>query len=814
MATESLNIDSQKDPQEEGINIVALILKYLSYWPWFVISAIVCVIAAFIFLRYQTPVYEVNSSVLIKEEDKKSSNNSPLAAIQDLGMFSMSNNFDNEIEIIHSRTLIRKVVNTLGLYIRTNEVRSLGYNYALYRNIPVKVYMSPEEAEKLEGNVRLEYKYAPEGTVSVEARYTINGKKEHSKETFDKLPAVLNTPVGAIAFTRNDSVAAPEKETTYETFISSPTATAAAYTTALTVSPSSKTTTIAKLSVKGPNVDCLTDFINCLVALYNRDANDEKNEVAQKTAEFIEERIGIINSELGHTENQLANFKQRSGLTNLSSDAQLALQENSEYQKRRVENENQIQLVKFLRNYINDPQNKNEVIPANVGLEDQNLGSAIDMYNSTLMERRRLLLTSSENNPAVIKLNANLESLRKGVSTTVDAVLSGLNITKKDLERQNRKFEAKISNAPQQEKEFLTISRQQEIKAQLYVMLLQKREENAITLAATANNGRIIESPLASNSPVSPKKSIILLAALVVGCAIPVGLLFLINLLHYKIETREDIEDITKLPVIGDIPATTTGNNGAVVVHENKNDLMEEVFRSIRTNIQYMLKEGQKVILYTSTRSGEGKSFSASNLACSFAFMGKKVVIVGLDIRKPGLNRVFKLSRKERGITQYLNNPEQEDLLSLCQQSKVSPNLYILPGGAVPPNPTELVARPTLEKAINILRDNFDYVILDTAPIGMVTDTQLIARCADVSVYVCRSGYTQKSEFHLINEIEENHRLPNPCVLLNGIDMSQRRTSSYYGYGKYGKYGKYGRYGYGKKYGYGYGYGYGQSKEE
>lgn len=234
---------------------------------------------------------------------------------------------------------------------------------------------------------------------------------------------------------------------------------------------------------------------------------------------------------------------------------------------------------------------------------------------------------------------------------------------------------------------------------------------------------------------------------------------------------------------------------------------MEEVFRSVRTNIQYMLGEGQRVILFTSTTSGEGKSFTAGNLACSFAFMGKRVVVVGLDIRKPGLNKVFEISHKERGITQYLADPKHTDLLSLCQPSVISPNLFILPGGTVPPNPTELVARKTLDEAIEQLKQSFDYVLLDTAPIGMVTDTQLIARVADLSVYVCRADYTHKSDYELINDLKRENKLPNLCTLINGIDMDQRKNGYYYGYGKYGKYGKYG---YGKKYGYGYGYGYGK----
>lgn len=352
------------------------------------------------------------------------------------------------------------------------------------------------------------------------------------------------------------------------------------------------------------------------------------------------------------------------------------------------------------------------------------------------------------------------------------------------------------------------MSRQQEIQANLYLMLLQKREENNITLASTANNARVIDEPLAGGQ-IFPTPSQTYMIAFVLGLGLPVGLIFLWGLLQFKIQTRGDVEKITNRPIVGDIPLTPETAENAIVVRENRNELMEEVFRSVRTNIQYMLQEGQKVILFTSTTSGEGKSFNAGNLACSFAFMGKKVVIVGLDIRKPGLNKVFHLSHKEAGISQYLSDPEHTDLLSLCQVSMVSPNLYILPGGTIPPNPTELVARQALDDAIQQLKQHFDYIILDTAPIGMVTDTQLIARVADLSVYVCRSNYTAKSEFKLINELQQDGKLPHLCVLINGIDMNKRETGSYYGYGKYGKYG---HYGYGKKYGYGYGYGYGQKK--
>ena len=589
---EEQNFNEQNS--EETINLYAIFFKYLAYWPWFVISVIACMILAFLFLRYQQPVYNITAAVLIKEEEQKGGNSaaSPLAAIQDLGMFSMTNNFDNEVEILHSRTLIKKAVNELRLYTTIAEDRITGYNIPLYRTSPVNVFMTPEEADKLEAPVKLKMKYTLDGKLHVHAKYVIDEERdeEEIEKEFDRLPAILPTPVGVINFSKNDSLPEPmEEDVKLMAYISSPTVTAQDYMENLTVEATSKTTTIAQISVQNTDKQRGIDFVNCLVAFYNQDANDEKNEVAQKTAEFIEERISIINRELGTAETELADFKQRSGLTDLTSDAKLALEESSRYGQQRMENATQIQLVEFLRNYINDPKNDDEVIPSNVGLQDQNLTSAIDQYNAMIVERNRLLRTSSESNPAVINMNTGIEAMRHSVQTTVESVLKGLNIAKSDIERQARKFEGRISNAPIQEKEFLSIARQQEIKAALYTMLLQKREENALTLAATANNGRIIEDALADKDPVSPKKKIIALAALILGLGIPVGIVYLRDLLKYKIENREDVEHITDVPILAELPRCKKPEKGAVVVRENKNDIMEETFRGLRTNLLFML---------------------------------------------------------------------------------------------------------------------------------------------------------------------------------------------------------------------------------
>lgn len=732
--TDERNIQNEQIEEQE-IDIVGLIFKYLYYWPWFILSVIVCGGLAFLYLKYQAPVYQVNASVLIKEDDNRSgSMKQNMEMVQDLGMLTMTSKFDNEVEILKSRTLAKKVVNDLGLFIQQSEPRSFGYAIPKYKTSPLVVYMTPEEADQLPSALHLDLTYAPSGALQVGVTYTEEGEEKNLAKNFQKLPAVFPTPVGVITISPRDSVKI-QQPITLEATISSPTAIAAAYVANLSVTPSSKTTTIAKIAVKNTIKSRGVDFINTLISNYNQDANDEKNQVAQRTAEFIQERIGIINNELGTTENKMADFKQRSGLTDISSDAQLALQENSKYEQQRTQNATQIRMVQFLWQYINDPINNDEVIPSNVGLTDHNLTSVIDKYNTLIIERKRLLRTSSEHNPAVVQMNTGIEAMRRNVKTTVSSVLKGLEIAQADIDRQAGKFRSRISTAPIKEKEFMSIARQQEIQAALYIMLLQKREENAITLASTANNGRIIEEPLAAGAPVAPKKMMIFLAAFMIGLVIPVIIIFIKEMLRFKIETVDDIASLTNLPLIAEIPLTTVEEGkGSIVIQENRNEMMEETFRSLRTNILFMMKPTEKVIMVSSTQPQEGKSFVAGNLAVSLAYLGKKVLVVGLDLRRPGLNKIFQLSRKKEGISNYLSDPEHTDLLSLIQPSEVTPNLDILTGGSIPPNPTELVARDTLEKAIDQLKEKYDYIILDSAPIAMVTDSSIIARVDRKSV--------------------------------------------------------------------------------
>lgn len=807
MKEEIIN-ERHPDAADEKIDIQELLFKYIIHWPWFVGAVLICLVGAWIYLRMATPIYNISATVLIKD-DKKGGAAGMITGLENLGLdglVSSSQNIDNEVEVLRSKTIAKEVVEQLGLYVSyTDEDEFPSKN--IYKTSPVIVSLTPQEAEKLSAPMVVEMALYTQGGLDVNVTVGDNEYKKH----FEKLPAVFPMNEGTLAFFQSPDSLSLKKDTIEDSStqsvrhitatINSPMRVARAYCENLSIEPTSKTTSVAVISLKNSSLQRGQDFINQLLEMYNRNTNNDKNEIAQKTAEFIDERINIISKELGSTEANLENFKRNAGITDLSSEAQIALTGNAEYEKKRVEIRTQISLIEDLRKYIRG--NEYEVLPSNVGLQDVALVATIERYNEMLVERKRLLRTSTENNPTIINLDTSIRAMKLNVQATLDGTLQGMLITKADLDREASRFSRRISDAPGQERQFVSIARQQEIKAGLYLMLLQKREENAITLAATANNAKIIDEAIADDIPVSPKRRMIYLIALVLGVGIPVCIIYLIGLTKFKLEGRADVEKLTTVPIVGDIPLTDEKNekDGSIAVFENQNNLMSETFRNIRTNLQFMLQNDKKVILVTSTVSGEGKSFISANLAISLSLLGKKVVIVGLDIRKPGLNRVFRLSTKEKGITLYLANPET-DLMSLVQPSDINQNLYILPGGTVPPNPTELLARDGLDKAIEILKKSFDYIILDTAPVGMVTDTLLIGRVADLSVYVCRADYTHKVEYTLINELAEEKKLPNLCTVINGVDLKRRKYGYYYGYGKYGKY-----YGYGKRYGYGYGYG-------
>ena len=813
MIDENLNINQFED-EESGFDIKSVLVKLLINWKWIVLSVAVCLCGAKFYLQKQTPVYRVQATIMINDGQKGSFQNQMQTFQQDFGIMSTTSGLDNEIEVLRSKSVIKQAVMDLGLHtkysIDNGRFRPATTLYGAY---PIEVKIAREDLERLSSGISFQITQ-PNASSFVIAYNRPNketGEMVEIKEEVTSLPYILNTHIGRLVLDKGEMRPLnPDQKLTVS--ILPPLLVARGCAGSLSIEPTSKTTSIARISYLDINKRRGVDFVNQLVTAYNRENNNDKNIVAMKTEEFIEKRLAKVSAELDEAEEQVAQFKRSSGLVNLSGDAQRVIQGSSEYEKQQAEVVTQLKLISFLKEYINDPKNNLQPIPVNVGLADASLSALIGRYNEIVMERSDLLRTASENNPAVADATAMANLMAATIKTSIESLQSSLNIRKEDFERQAKKYDSKLGDAPTQEKVLAGYKRQLDVKSGLYMMLLQKREENSIALAATADNAKLIDAAIAYDAPVSPNRRMIWLVALALGIALPIAIIYLKELLRYKIEGRNDLEKLTKVPVLGDVAVSHEAKNNqrCIVVHENSNDQMAETFRAIRTNLQFVLDGPEKkIIQFTSSTSGEGKTFVSSNLAMSMALLGKKVILVGLDIRKPRLAEMFNLADHKKGITLFLSGDANDKSLLFEQimPSGVNDNLDILPAGIVPPNPAELLSKKNLDKAMEYLKERYDYIILDTAPVGLVADTLIISRVTDATVYICRADYTPKSDLDLVNSLYKEGKLKNMSIVLNGIDMAKRKYGYYYGYGKYGST-RYGRYGYGKygKYGqYGYG---------
>ena len=772
-------------------------------WKWFLLSFVVCMGLAFVYLRYATPKYQAFAKLLVKDEDKnRYGNSNSIMNMKNLGLISGSNGIDNEIEILSSHSVAEAAVRDLKLYVNYKHVGRVK-NAILYKYQPITVDMDAAHLEKLEYPVSMRIT-KDEGSYEIEYKY---GYYDQSKEFFGPfentktvktLPTMIRTRVGNIFISLNKIGTKMEDGESELVTIVSPEMAAVSYVGKLSVSQTSKLTTIAALTLTDEVPERAIAYLKQLAICYNRQANEDKNEIAVRTEQFINGRLEKINAELGSTEGALEKYKRANKVVELKVNAGAALNRSNEYERQLADANMQVALLNSIADYMNEPANKYQTLPSNVGLNDATATTLINRYNDIVLNRNRLLRTASENSPTVTPLTAQLDDLASSIRRAMAQARRNMAIQRQSAESQYGKYQNEIVETPGQERILTQIGRQQEVKSALYTMLLQKREENSISLAATADKGKLIDEP-AFGGRVSPKKTIICLAALVLGGAIPFFFFVLLDFFRYKIEGHEDVAKLTKLPILADVPvaAESAKTKADIVVHENQNNHMEEVFRSMRTNIQFMLKEGQKVILTTSTTSGEGKTFIAANLAVSFALLGKKVVLVGLDIRKPRLAELFEINNHHTGITNLLTKakPTVEDVKSQMLDSGVNPNLDLLLAGPIPPNPAELLARDSLDQVFDMLREMYDYIIIDTAPLGLVTDTLQLKRLTDCSVYICRADYTPKESFTMINGLAEEDKLPNLSIVINGVDLSKKKYGYYYGYGTYGKYGKYGKYG-------------------
>lgn len=791
----------EEDSEQSSFNFQKLYTIFILNWKWFVLSIIICLGCSYLYLRYKSPVYATSAKLLIKDDsnNKSASAKDAISGMVDFGIISSNYGVDNEIEILNTRTLAAEAVRDLKLYTsywKKGRVKSV----ILYKNQPINVDVDAAHLEKLNAPISMsierdENKYIVKGKyyVSVDEN-TVEGPFKFEK-TLAGFPATIGTKAGTLYFTNGKT--RMKDGDVMKVVIVSPMMMAAQYSSALSLEQTSKTSTTLNMQLNDKNIQRGIDYLRQLVICYNRQANEDKNEIAIRTEAFVNDRLEKINSELNSTEGQLENYKKRNRLVELKVDAKESVTNLSSYEQKLNEAATQISLINSLIQFAERPGNKYQVLPSNIGLRDEASISLINDYNKVALERNRLLRTASESSPVVEELTSQLKDMNSSIRMALSQAKRNLEIQRNAVASQYGQYNQEVSRTPEQERILTQIGRQQEVKSGLYLMLLQKREENSISLAATADKGKLVELPQYVGK-VSPKTNIILLLGLILGIAIPSLVLYLLQFFRYRIEGHDDVEALTDIPIIADVAVANDAakTRADIVVHENENNQMEEIFRSMRTNLQFMMKPEDKVIMFTSSTSGEGKTFNSANLAISFALLGKKVVLVGLDIRKPCLAELFEIDNHHTGITKLLvkDDPTWNDVQKEILSSEINKNLDLLMAGPIPPNPGEIVTRPSLEKVLNLLKENYDYILVDTAPVGLVTDTLQIGKLVDATVFMCRADYTPKAAFNAINMFKAEKKLKNMAIVINGIDMSKKKYGYYYGVGKYGRYRNYGSY--------------------
>ncbi len=765
---------ANNQPQESEVSLIEILIRYLRYWKWIMLSVLAALVMAFIYLRYTVPMYEVTSSVMLKDVKNQVGSKvgvGGLGSLDGLELMGGISSLENETFVIRSEISVREVIDRLNLhtsYIVGGRIKSMD----LYTNSPFIVSMEGVGLDTLQQDIVFTATLNKDKSISLLG--TIGDKEYDTRLT--NLPKLLITSLGNIRFTLRDGVAANYSPILIS--ISQPASTVATYISNLTVQPATKTSSVLNLTLHTSYPNKGQDFLNTLVEVYNYQTIEDKNLEATNTMNFINERLNIIDRELSNAEGTMEQYKRGQGMTNLDADLTQNLQQSSEYELRLMDAETQVSIVKSLNDYLRNPENRDLPVPSNVGVKDTNLSATTREYNKLLVERERLSRSLEESNPVMQKLNDQINLLRSSINSSISSVSEGLAIEQRNIANQARIYSEKIGELPTKERQFTEIAREQQIKATLFLLLLQKREENALTLAATANCAKILNRA-SVGALVFPKRPLILLASLMLGVLFPIGVIYLMNLLQSKIRTQGDVVRLTNLPLLGTIPRHNVDNEGNIAVNENATTELDEAFRTIRTNLLLSLDPNDKVVVFTSTVPGEGKTFAALNNAISMALLGKKVLLMGLDFRLPRVSQYLGIDNKS-GLINYLSGLET-DVMQLVRSTSISENLSVMPTGPIPPNPTEMLSRDGLDKAMETLRPHFDYIFVDSAPVSLVTDTIIINRIADANVYLCRANYSSKNSLIYANDLMVKGKLKNMLLLVN--DVKDFNSGYWYGYG-------------------------------
>lgn len=772
----------------EEIDLREIIFKYLRHWKWFVLSIIIfLILGSIVYLRMDRE-FSISTSVLLKENQGSGpQKSSPLGSLEELGLLSTTNNIDNEIAVFSSPNLMKQIV--LALELQTSYFEGgIFRDTEVYKNCPYYVRLEDIKPDDLKGYIKFSINNLGEKGIAIEGKYIIKEEEVTIEGKLEKLPGFINLPseLGRLYITQRPEANKEKLNETYYVQINNAQRVAYDLAKQIQISPTTKTSSVLTISLDVLNISKGIDILNNVVKIYNTNNVQENNEMAINTSNFINERLDSITIELSGIEDKVVNFKKEQGITDLSTEAKIFVEQTATIEEKRIETETQLKTVELIENFIHKPNNDYKLIPT-LGITDLGLAEVITKYNESLLAYQRLERSASENNPARERALAELMSTRQSIQAAINNVKNALGISKFESEKQANQISSRIKSVPTQERGLLEVTRQQQIKQALYLYLMQVREETSITMASTSDKAKVITDPVIPDYPVSPKKNIIFLAALLIGIIVPVIVIYIKDLLQLNITGREELEKLSNATVIGEIMKKE--GDDIIVVKDNRTTPIVELFRTLRNNVQFVLDEPEKkIILVTSTIPGEGKTFVSINLAASFAISDKKILLLGMDIRNPKLAADMNFP-KGAGLTSYLSGSVQ-DWKTMLLQAKNFPNMDILQAGAIPPNPNELLMKPLLKKLLDEARTLYDVIIIDSAPIGVVSDTFLISSYANTTVYVTRENVTPKNAITFINEVHRDNKLPNMYLVINGVEMTKNK-------------GRHGRYGYGYTYGYG-----------
>lgn len=778
-----MQTNNSSNKNDQGLNIVDLFMYLASQWKWFLLSILICGGIAWYNYARAPLVYFRSATVIIKDPSNKAST----SGLDRFDNFINKVNVANEILQFRSKKLMREVVQRVHADVSYQIKDGLRSN-ELYNESPALVSL-PDALPEQSFSFTMTLKDAK--TVTLSDFSGIEAKPSYEVALNDTVAIIegMNVVVTATNYLRDSWLNTPIRvqKLPVESMVNY-------YKNALGIQQEEEEASILTLALKDSSPARAEDVLNTLITVYNEEAIKEKNQVAVNTANFINERLIIIERELGNVESNLESFKQRNQIVDIASSAGMYMTESQKYNADAMELETQLRLANFIKDYLTDPSKETDLIPSNTGISDMNIENQISLYNAAKLKRDHLIDDSSVNNPVVQELNNSLRAMKQSIIRAVDNMIVSLNVKRNDAQNREMRAQDRVTAIPTKERQMLSIERQQKIKEALYLFLLNKREENALSQAMADNNARVIDGAEGSNAPISPNRNRILLLGLLVGIALPGAVCLAILFMDTRVHGRKDIEGATSVPYLGEIPldkeAMKDHRKKVMAVKEQGDDIVSEAFRILRTNMAFLSKKDKpaQVITFTSFNIGAGKTFIARNLSMSLAYMKKRVVMVDLDIRKGTLSRHF--GHYHVGVTNYLsdNTVKVDDIIQHQE------GFDLIPAGILAPNPAELLMDNRLDELINELRTRYDYIIADNVPVGLIADATIANRIADLTIFVVRAGKLDRRQLPDIEKLYQEKKLKNMALVLNGANPE--------------------RHGYGYSYGYGYGYGYGTKKKK